>query len=562
MGKSFLFALLTNALFLGLFLLVFQPGYNTNDDPGMWFEASGTFKDAGEFGNLLFSNFLASKFLTAFNVIDPNFPWYSIFLYGLQFICFTIFGTLLIRRAGVKQGGILFLVLLFTVAVHFYIYLQFTLTSTLLAIAGMVLLIQSVKKKELESWRDIKLIFGTIVKSKETWLGIGLIVISSLIRFKSALLVCLIFICIAVMMAVIIKAKYIHLIIPAVVALGCVWALEQTNAAYWKSDPDLKFAYELNRTRGLVSGNGLFKNATVEEKERILSLNNWSYNDFRMLDYWYFSDRTTFSKESFQVILDTLPNLKRVSFLELKRSIISFFRRPFVVSVSVSLLMLLLLLKLERRELLMALAIGPFIFAVILFITFKYRLPPLRVSLPLVTLAPTFILTCIVSQFDTIRMRMPNILLSLGLLILISIANFKYIKEISDRNVINQEKFEYSIKEIKNLGTGNLFIFWAGVIHQERIDPFKSLDYLDDIDGIIFGSQQVLPSSYATAKKYQIENVLLDIVDRDDVYILIPKSDAFKLVIKTYLQEHYNVKTEFEELYVRDHYRITKLKSI
>jgi hypothetical protein len=145
--------------------------FETNDDAMMMLLASGQYTGSPE-AFLVFINVIYGALLSVFYKLIPGVSWYAVFFLVLQYLSLNVLAKTLIKQNYNVVAKLNFLVFLYIIAVNNIVSLQFTTTSAITALAGLVL---------INSKGNLKFI------------GALLFIIASLIRFEAAVLVLIIF---------------------------------------------------------------------------------------------------------------------------------------------------------------------------------------------------------------------------------------------------------------------------------------------------------------------------------------------------------------------------------
>ena len=143
--RRFHFSLSVNLLFLLFFATVFYCQFETNDDYAMKMIASGAFGSPDS--HLIYINSFIGYILKTFYTLTPHIPWYEVFQFLLILISLSAVMYVLINRESNNLYLILLLMTVFLSAHSLYTTLQFTRTASILAIAGYLLLDDSIRKR-------------------------------------------------------------------------------------------------------------------------------------------------------------------------------------------------------------------------------------------------------------------------------------------------------------------------------------------------------------------------------------------------------------------------------
>lgn len=298
---------------IALQLIVFLTSdirYETNDDLYMNLITSG-FLGGQPDAHLPYSHFLIGKLLSQLYLWNTSLNWYALYLICVQFISWLlIFYVLSGRKQPFMHIGYALGLYLFMGPIS-YSHLQFTTTATIAAVAGMLLVYDSIKGVGI-NWR--KLIAGMVI-----------LAITFMIRkHPSAMVVML---CsIPFIRTDRIKGN----IKPAAVlaSIAVLWVgLFQINNYYF--DKDSEWGRHLKE---VLSGNRFSDNpaylyfiGTKDMKE----VNGWSQNDFALFNALFRSYDPVYNLESYKKLHDSYSKFRPLQ----TRDFIYLFRTQFFPAV-------------------------------------------------------------------------------------------------------------------------------------------------------------------------------------------------------------------------------------
>lgn len=133
------FSLLLNVILLALLLLIFKPGYETNDDIGIQNIVSGV-KGRSD-AHLVYVNYLLGWLLVfAYKICPVHISVYAIAQYLTMLFAFTAIAYVLFNKIKNKSAFWVTLALLVPFSYEGYIKLQYTKTAGIASAAGLFLL--------------------------------------------------------------------------------------------------------------------------------------------------------------------------------------------------------------------------------------------------------------------------------------------------------------------------------------------------------------------------------------------------------------------------------------
>ena len=135
--KKVWFSLLMNAVLLLLFLLLFQPKYETNDDMGILCMVSGV--KMGADAHLVYINYVLGKIFLWCYQFAGGIPWYALIQYGALLGAFTAVSYVCLNKIENKNLIWMLTVILLAFSYESYVKLQYTKTAGILTAAGLLL---------------------------------------------------------------------------------------------------------------------------------------------------------------------------------------------------------------------------------------------------------------------------------------------------------------------------------------------------------------------------------------------------------------------------------------
>ena len=144
--KKVWFSLLMNAVLLLLFLLLFQPKYETNDDMGILCMVSGV--KMGADAHLVYINYVLGKIFLWCYQFAGGIPWYALIQYGALLGAFTAVSYVCLNKIENKNLIWMLTVILLVFSYESYVKLQYTKTAGILTAAGLLLFCYAVISEE------------------------------------------------------------------------------------------------------------------------------------------------------------------------------------------------------------------------------------------------------------------------------------------------------------------------------------------------------------------------------------------------------------------------------
>ncbi len=289
-------SLTVTLLYFILCLLIFRPGYETDDDIGIISIASG-YLGGQPTPFLVFSNVVWGFLLKALYQLPTRINWEIWLFLFLNFVSVWALIHLFMTRPwsrGMRAMGVLTVLV---VDAYFLLNINFTSMAAFASLAGLCLVVAVTRRDaSFSPW--------------QAGLGIFMVLAGSLIRIESSLIVLAL-----LLPAVILLFKSFHLrrlilslgILVALVAGGYLF-----DRLYVSSFPDWAAFNTYNLTRSMLHDTPRLANmgGTIREV-------GWSENDLVMFTHWFFPDPAVYSLQNLEYLVahvpDTRPSLPGIA---------------------------------------------------------------------------------------------------------------------------------------------------------------------------------------------------------------------------------------------------------
>lgn len=517
-----LFALLVPLVVILLILGVYGIRYTTNDDATLANIAAGAY--GPDRLHLIYVNVLFGCLLRPFYLLVNGVNWYVLLQLALVWGCCAA----LLRLAMEKIERGCALCLFFAVALPFALYyvyrFQYVKVSGLCVTAGLVLMADSLGKRE---------------KQRRTALGIFFALMGSLLRFDM-------FCAVGGLSAAVLLGRFFSLdkqekrraAAAMLVLFGLVFGAKGVDSMAYRLDDGWNAYQQYNAARTDFSD---YKTQLLPE-ENIFADAGVSDNDYAILKRWDYYDGTVFPAERVQQLADQVEG--KAFWRAVKDTVKVGLSLLYGVSYRYVLPLLVLigmiLLKWNRRFL-------PFLGTVVIlgcevfYLTWKDRMPS-YVEIPLL-LATVLLLCAAMGQaewrFGAVRLRQTAALLAV--LVLLSAPTYRAI--LSDSRSYRQwATAEQSYFEAMSADKENLYL-----LSTESINVAAGLDVWnprpeDFYSNIVAygGWLSHAPHREAALAAYGLTDPLTDAVDRPNVYL----SYHGVQTAVTYAAEHLGVAVE------------------
>ena len=330
--SAWIFSLCLTVSLVLLVLLGLSPHYEgadlyggNSDDVRATMVASGIGSPAGPSDDLLYSNRLIGRVLCKLYTARPNVPWYGVYLTVCHLLAHFLICFAWCRVSG--NWKLRLAIFSFSLAMGSYHWtaLQFTTTSTLLAIAGTSLLASSLIQ-EASSKREKPYACRALC-------GWACVILAGMIRWHAALMMGIVLGPVMLLLAAWVwkrTAAWNHVAI-AVIGLSTMFGLRTWSEEQWRSRPDWsefkRFDYP---TSNLINNRHVtslfFDYETLsEDVQATLDSVGWSHNDAKVLNHWLYFDEKIFSFEAISRVNTALTSIS-VSWSKWLKTILSAVR--------------------------------------------------------------------------------------------------------------------------------------------------------------------------------------------------------------------------------------------
>ncbi len=293
--------------FFVLYLFVFRPGYQVDDDITMIQLVSG-YLGGTPVPFMVFSNVILGFILNLLYRMPTNLNWEILIFFGIHFLsvwCLVYVVSCLPLKSVHKFFGILVILLSDSL---FLLNITFTTTAAFAVISGFVSILAATYNQSPLPRR--MLLFGGL-----------LILAGSLIRIESFLLVLLVI----VPSLIIIHSFFDHknLIISLLTAIIVVASFYLFNMIYVKSFPQWKSFYAYNDVRSQLQDTPRVHLSNVKNAYYAVG---WNFNDYKLFMSWFFPDEQLFSISNLQYLVIHIPGTEKNV---LSAALSYFYPKPF-----------------------------------------------------------------------------------------------------------------------------------------------------------------------------------------------------------------------------------------
>lgn len=542
-------ALAYNFIMFMCSVLFLSPRYESDDDPVMAGIVMGAYgkNDA----HIIFENFTLGKILVRLQKILPNINIYTVFMYMMIFISFSIVVYLLLCYNNSLLNHIIVWLLLFGFGQQFYVSVQFTKTAAILTLAGVIWQCELIKKDNQNYFLNF---FAAL-----------LMICGFMYRYKMFVLVCGVLFW-YVLYTIISELKnkefgrfWKHVTFYAI-TLCCCLGLYFYDINIYEKDAGWKEYQEYNLARSELLDYGF---PDYESNQVLYEKLGISENDLKNYQMWDFADPDHFGTEVMKEIGDA--KNESVTGTILLNRITKLFL-PFVAGYNYILipgicLLFWVLMGMQKWQIIL-----PGIFTVVaeeIVMVYQGRFMVNRVDAAIFfTIAYLLVLVADEGKLvvNGVGKKVVYLMAFIGTVGLVSkltysrIEEYKIEPDLETQNKVNEEVIEQIAKDKKHLylvsnnsAENQLDEIWSPVATGVYSNRYMLGGWLTQS-----------PLTNDILDEYNIHNPYKDMVDREDVYLVDKETIDMKL---EYIREHYDVQAEAYMMKSIGDYKIYQIKS-
>ncbi len=295
--RAFLYSVAINLFFLVLCLFFGDIKFGGIDDYFMAAVLTGA-HGTDYNPHLLFVNAIYGYALLPLYHMFPKVGWYYIGELLAVFVSFTAIGYVLLRRCGVRLGILLAALFAAMFASDFYLVIQFTLCSSILSAAGMLLFAHALVDCHAPRGARNDVLIVTS--------GVVLMLWGSVMRWE-AFLMGMPFFCVGLLFNLkpCWMSRWITVAGLAVMFAGA-YAMHSFDASLYKNVEYAPYVEIQGPRAALGDGSNYNQNAVYEDLEEM----GKSGVDYQMLTEWTFYDTETFAVDSMRAIVNVIDNYR------------------------------------------------------------------------------------------------------------------------------------------------------------------------------------------------------------------------------------------------------------
>lgn len=518
--------------------------FENNDDVGLMLMVSGRALSPVPTGWIYWIHPLLSHALAWLYGVSGNIPWYGLMHLGSLFLAFwMILYALLLKEFSWRQLS-LFLLCLVSLGLPFILSLQFTKTSFLVGLSGVLLLATTLHQHL--SCRTVR--FRLLLRLVGATL---LLILSLLIRREGLYLVCVLSLPLFGLLAWSAwKSQVLLFFLAVLTSLSLLlFVLAYVHRqAYTQSPEWSRFERVLHLKSAFIDYSRIPYNA---ESERYFREVGWSENDYRCMQRWLYIDPVIYSPEKLQSIVAHFPVTDQ-SFDEVQRALLSLFaylQADGILWVALPLWLSILFLSEHSHLRMVQLASFLVAFLTMSLLVIFFKLPD-RIYLPIVTSICWFALWLSggqgvlgVSPTQTVLRNACGFLFAgITILFLLLRTDTPLAKAATLSRITLQDNISLRQALVRlSPHTSQTFVVWGGAFPYEAIRPLERHDYLQNFRIISLGAMNQSPIQQRMLNTQRIHDLPRALFERDDVFLsLFPERVEDGVLVK-YLAEHYGV---------------------
>lgn len=477
-----------------------------------------------------------------------NINWYTVFMLFMQFVSFTIIGTVFINKNR-KIGILAYIAFVFMIYSKMLSYIQYTTVSMLCIVSGFILLMHTIKKIE------------TISKPRII-ISILIILIGCMIRFSTIIIaapfIVIYFIC------KLIKEKKLKVVGIALVLIVAILLINISFNIIYNINPIYKKILEFHDVRTYLHDyNWMY----YDNNEEIFNSVNWSENDRDIFYAYCFGDEEVYNSESLEKLKqNSLNNTNNSNILQRCFNTFDSFTNSiksntykFIFGLTAILVIcnnLCIILKKEKDE----------------------RNDTIKVSFINLTLIAILGMHCLFIFLNRPMFRVVISIYIIGIAVLmyVSLENIKNLNSKTIKVVfvfiillISTLEFEENVYYAKNYNIDNYSVYKEILeytsSHKENAylytlvmhDRFLAYSVYEKVEDNTFSNVRPLgdwdtytKNYYDFKERYNIDNLMKSLYKNDNVYLISgdviwgEKYKKYINIIEKYIEQHYDINVE------------------
>lgn len=511
--------LVGNAVFFALMAWMLPMRFEQNDDVFMCMIANGVYSGAPD-AHLVYINAIYGSMLAWLYGLTRAVEWYTLSFSVLHVLAMTIITFCILhddRRGNVSKC--MWLVLVYVLWMRIILSLQFTTTAALVCVAGCLMLMRSPKSQ---------------------WVGVGLVLVASLIRFMAAGLVGLLFAPLMLSELRLNWKRWIPVGVMLVLVLGC----RMSDRLFYQSE-DWQYYKQYNAARALINDNpnAYTRGVNVALPEGI------DEQDYLLLKSFTPDPQVM----NLEVISQISRNLKHVPFGQKVQNIAHLEEYKPVLLALYAILLLIMVLSGDKRMILPVIAYAVFFTGLMMYVClngyFKYRV--------FLCLLMSVTMVCYLLLPRRVNL---NGQVAVGLLVLALCGQLVgELITVSNNDIVRRELEWKGMQKpmLSMVPEDGMLVTMGATLNLEYMEPFHIKDF--DTERYAAGWVTNIPFNKNKATSH------LDFT-QPNMYLMVPNNylhERSRLsIMRQQLLEHYGVQTQIEVYGQNEEYTILQLRPI
>lgn len=540
-----IFIIVINILFFLMCNKAFTPKYEQVDDfiiMNLISKSDGNYNIYGVQMHPIICGIIILLYKTSINI-----NWYTIFMLGMQFLSFTIIGTVFCKKSKII-GLPLYISFLFIMYTKVLRYIQYTTVSMLCIASGTILLMHSMEKDN-----KIGLLFALLMVS-----------LGCMIRF-STIIIAVPFILLFFIFNYLKNKEKKHLKIMIILIL-LVLLINVSFNVFYNINPTYREFLKFHDVRTYLHDyNWLY----YENNKEVFNNINWSENDRNIFYAYCYGDENVYNTETLEKLKESAINNQG------KENIIEKFINTirtlgyYITTTDYMYIILVIFLIIiyiynnlfvnvgnkqrKNKNALLNIFFSNFVFMIAIGLHGVFiwlNRPMLRVIISIYIMAMAILMYGLLDNIKELK-KIKNILI-LTLIFVIGIVEFK--TNVNYARYYNIENFKVYREIIDYTGAHKENAYLYTLSMRDRFLAYSIYEKIEDdkLSNIRpLGDWDTYTKNYYDFKeRYNIENLIESLYKKDNIYLISgniiwkEKFTQYITIVEKYIEEHYNIDIE------------------
>ena len=508
--------------------LLIHPMYETNDDLAMEALLYGSYGGGGT-SFLVFLNRILGIILLFLSSVIPQVNWYFVMHYAVCLFSIYVLAKTFIGRFG--RNGIFISVIMIAASLETLYYVQFTKTAAIAAVAGVIGLLFALRE-ERRNWTLLLI-------------SIGLVIVGSMIRFHSFLMVCpflfLVYLFELIDVATRQKNRIKAFAVIPVIVICTTLLCYGLGAVINNNTPGAREFNEYNSYRSQLTDYNYVLDKTDGYYSELLMATNWMHNDPEV----FTTERLEELNGVVEVDTQSLSG-KSTGMLFAEYLSEALTREPMLL---ISLVMVIVLLLLSKRKLYSLLLFGCYIIVELyLIINGRYSLHRVDFGILFALLMSLFYICkiSVPSKMMKIKELMAWIVVPVILIMAVIIAGLPPVFMYKANKEFYHSKYEW-LNDAINQNSEYQYMIHPLATGLDVTRNIYELPKYNDLNGYFYmggwDCGVALPGLENKSNCTFAENPWRECVDSNTIRLIMPEDhgDYYMKIVLIYIRDHYNV---------------------